>query len=261
MHDVSSFNTLTYSDFDLPSNYSVSIRPLQLFMKRVRKRFGPTRFFLCAEYGEQTLRPHYHVILFGQDFREDRKLWRRGNNGDLNYRSETLEKLWPFGFAETASLTRESAGYTARYMVKKIYGDKAKEHYLRTHPLTGQLNQVEPEFIRMSTKPGLGATWYEKYKSDCFPSDFLINRDGIKQPIPRYYVRIYERDTAPDPADFGDQIPSPFSLDPIDTLKNERITDARERNRAHPLEQTPDRLAVKEEILHLRAAKLIRPLE
>lgn len=52
-------------------------------MKRLRKYLEPVkvRFFACGEYGDNTYRPHYHLILFGCDFRSDRRLYKLSNAG------------------------------------------------------------------------------------------------------------------------------------------------------------------------------------
>lgn len=251
MHSCASFNTLTYNDANLPADYGLHVRDIQLFMKRARKKLGKIRFFACGEYGDENQRPHYHVILFGADFSSDRKLWRVGKNGDYNYRSALLEQLWPFGFAETSSLSHDNAGYTARYMVKKINGERAKDHYTRTHPHTGLVSQVHPEFITMSTTPGIGASFFEKYRSDCFPSDFLILQ-GEKVSIPRYYLKLLAR--------MEEQNPSVGLLEASETVKLERQHNALMRHLANPNESSQERREVKEQALILKAERLKRPL-
>ena len=63
------FLTLTYDDDHLPPNGSLVKSDLQKFFKRLRKNSGKKMaYFACGEYGEQTARCHYHVILFGLDF-------------------------------------------------------------------------------------------------------------------------------------------------------------------------------------------------
>ena len=61
------FVTLTYDDDHLPSDRKLRKGDLQLFHKRMRKAFGPFRFFACGEYGERTHRAHYHSIYIGLD--------------------------------------------------------------------------------------------------------------------------------------------------------------------------------------------------
>lgn len=246
LHERNCFITLTYANEHLPEDYSVSVRPIQLFIKRLRKWMGHNRcrFFACGEYGDTNLRPHYHLILFGLDF-EDKYAWRRTQSGAITYRSAALERLWPYGHSEIGDVTLQSAGYVARYVIKKITGDQAENHYRRIHPVTGLCWDVKPEFIVMSNRPGLGAGWYDKYSCDAFPSDFVIV-EGSKRPIPRYYKKRLEAGE--------DQT---RLLNPSVRITAER----KERALRQAENNTPERLAVREEILRLKAAQLERELD
>jgi hypothetical protein len=179
--------TLTFSDEHLPDDYSVHVRDMQLFLKRVRKVHGSgIRFFACGEYGERDRRPHYHVLLFGLDFSLDRYLWSKNYRGEALYRSESLERLWPFGHSMIGDVSASSASYVARYIFKKVTGDLAEQHYRYIHPVTGQEVQQNPEFVTMSRKPGLGTEWFNRYSCDVFPSGF-VTVEGSKRPVPRFY--------------------------------------------------------------------------
>ena len=57
------FLTITYDDENNPG-YLLK-KDLQDFHKRLRKAFGPFRFYACGEYGDTTHRPHYHGIYYG----------------------------------------------------------------------------------------------------------------------------------------------------------------------------------------------------
>lgn len=188
MHRDNCFITLTYSNEALPINYSVNLSDWQNFMKRLRKSLEPkkVRFFACGEYGENTLRPHYHALIFNHQF-SNLQFRRQNKNQDNLYTSEELSKLWPQGFHEIGQLTYKSAGYCARYCLKKIVGDKADDHYMRQSPVDGNWYRVSPEFAVGSRRPGLGAGWFDKFQSDAFPSDFVIV-DGRKKKPPRYYL-------------------------------------------------------------------------
>lgn len=183
------FITLTYSDDHLPEDYSVSVRTWQLFMYRLRKSLGSNkiRFFACGEYGDQTLRPHYHALIFNHCF-PDKQLFKKTPQGHNIYTSKSLEKIWPYGLPTVGDVTYQSAAYTARYIMKKISGDNAPEHYTRIHPLTQKIVTVQPEFCVQSRRPGLGDSWFQKFKGDAFPSDFLIV-DGKKHPVPKFYAK------------------------------------------------------------------------
>ena len=117
-HLHNSFLTLTYSDQHLPENGGLRFRDYQFFMKRLRKLFPRARFYMCGEYVDQTKRPHYHAALFGPHFPDLIPLYKTGS-GSMIYSSETLSKLWPLGHASLGELTRDSAAYIARYVMKK----------------------------------------------------------------------------------------------------------------------------------------------
>jgi len=198
MHEAASsrnnaFITLTYDEANIPQNGSLQYSDYQLFMKRLRKHFEPKkiRFYMCGEYGEQLQRPHYHAAIFNEDFCEDRKPWTKRRKHQV-WRSKTLEKLWPHGQSEIGELTNHSAGYMARYIMKKITGDLADIYYSRIDEQTGEVIHLTPEFTHMSLKPGIGAQWYEKYTSSVFPHDRIIIK-GKQQKPPRYYDKLLKR--------------------------------------------------------------------
>lgn len=202
MHEHSVFITLTFNDEHVPFRGMLDYRPFQKFMKRLRKRFAMfdvtlwqqvPRFYMCGEYGELLGRPHYHACLFGVDF-PDKTYWRTNENGDRLYRSAMLEKLWPYGHAELGAVTVQSAGYVARYVLKKITGDQALEHYEKIDPITLERYSLPPEFNRMSLKPGIGATWFQQFTSDVFHSEkAYVVHEGRKHSVPRYYHQLLER--------------------------------------------------------------------
>jgi len=189
MHECASFVTLTYGPEHLPRDYSLSKEHPQKWMKRLRFMLGDIRirFFLCGEYGGEKLRPHYHAIIFGYDF-PDRTPWRRSGSGSVSYRSELLEKTWTLGNSEVGTFTPESAGYVAGYSIKKVSGNPAAEHYQRMNPETGEIHQVLPEFVMMSSRPGIGKGWFNEFKMDVDQSTFIIV-DGMRKPLPRYFKR------------------------------------------------------------------------
>lgn len=198
LHADNCFVTLTYDDEHLPDRGSLNYRHFQLFLKRLRKRAGvPIRFYMCGEYGEQFLRPHFHACLFG--WRPvDLVLFKTGGSGCNIYTSAFLSEIWTDGFASVGELSFESACYVARYCTKKITGNAAESHYCRTDLSTGEIVSVEPEFGHMSLKPGIGALWLDKYKDDVYPEDNLYVRDFPGRP-PRYYDKrllILDPDTA-----------------------------------------------------------------
>ncbi len=182
----------------IPADFSLRPTDVSKFIRALRKQNADhkIRYFYCGEYGEDNQRPHYHICLFNHSF-NDQQLFK-DDEGVYTYTSPTLEKLWPHGFSTVAELNFETASYTAGYCFKKISGKRATEHYLRCDE-HGVAYWLLPEYIRMSTgrnKPcGLGAEYYERYKTDIFPSDESpVPGKGIVQLVPRYYQDILERE-------------------------------------------------------------------
>lgn len=141
LHTENAFLTLTYDDEHVPKNGSVNPRHLQLFMKRLRKK-QPFRYFAVGEYGPQTLRPHYHAILFGFPtcMRQQTNLKR-----DICCDNcERVKKAWGQGAIQLARADDAAIAYTCGYVTKKI----------EAAPLPPTLH---PEFIRMSNRPGIAA--------------------------------------------------------------------------------------------------------
>lgn len=190
MHERNSFVTLTYSDEYRPVGDSLVYRDFQLFMKRLRKEKKSVRFYMCGEYGEEFGRPHFHACLFGCHF-EDRAYWSKSPAGEKLYRSAQLERLWPFGFASVGEVTFESAAYVARYVMKKITGQRAEEAYRVVDSETGEVVERVPEFNRMSLRPGIGARWLEKFQSDVYPGGRVVV-NGRECRAPRYYDKKFE---------------------------------------------------------------------
>lgn len=191
-HTQSCFITLTYDEEHLPEDGGLRVKDWQDFAKRMRKGLGPFRFFHCGEYGDQFGRPHYHAAIFGQDFRKDRTSWK-SRNGTPSWRSEALRELWGHGDVEIADLTFGSAAYVAGYIVKKITGEEGKTVYRRCDERTGESWPVAPPYATMSRRPGLGRAFYDRFKSDLYPSDFCVS-DGRKYPVPEYYDKLLEED-------------------------------------------------------------------
>lgn len=246
LHENNIFVTLTYDDDHIPTDFSLNYRHFQLFMKRLRKDFSGrnVRFYMCGEYGEDFQRPHFHACLFNCFF-TDRKMQAKLSSGATLWRSERLSELWPFGFASIGDVTFESAAYVARYCMKKVTGPNAEAHYERVNWATGEIIRVEPEFNRMSLKPGIGAEWFKRYRNDVYTSsvdgekDFVIVR-GKKVKPPRYYDKLLEKATD-------------FSSDYVEYLRYKKAQKFGEEN-------TPARLAVREKVAEATLKTKVRSL-
>lgn len=222
-HEHNWFLTLTYNDEHLPPRrympdsdgvissdgeldslspyHSLDKTHVQKFMKRLRKAISPNRcrFYAAGEYGTQSHRPHYHLILFGLEL-DDLKPIQKSKQGYTFYTSELIERCWrdekgnSIGFHIIGDCTWETCAYVARYVTKKHKGlDSSVYDEL----------QYEPEFTLMSRKPGIGYQYYEENKEKIYETEeiFLSLRDGSKtiRP-PAYYDRLYDIDYPSDMA-------------------------------------------------------------
>lgn len=246
LHEYSSFITLTYDDEHLPSDGGLHVQDWQKFAKRFRAHLSRAypkgtypetarafRFLACGEYGEENFRPHFHAAIFGQDFSEDRILWKT-KNGNPIYQSVRLTQLWGKGITSVGNLTWESAAYVAGYTTKKQVDQVAQ--YMRTDRISGKRVRVRAPFVIMSRRPGLASKWLDKFKSDVYPSDEVIHR-GRKYRPPRYY----------------DNTLSETALANIKAARRDFVAKRKE-------ELTPDRLKVKEKIQQLKIQRSTRTL-
>lgn len=180
LYDENCFITLTYKTECLPENGQLNLRHFQLFMKRLRKKFKDRkiRFYHCGEYGERFGRPHYHCLLFNLDF-PDKVIFGESGENTL-YTSQILDDLWENkGLCIIGSVSFESAGYVARYMMKKAKGN-AKDP-----------DRVS-EYATMSRMPGIGNFYANKYLYDMYPRDkIFMNGQGMMPP--KYYDSVLEK--------------------------------------------------------------------
>lgn len=233
MHLQNSFITLTYSDDQLiyggAEHAILYPRHLELFWKRLRKEIGPFRYFACGEYGEKTKRPHYHACLFGHDF-QDKTIYSK-NYGITIYQSQQLDTIWTHGDCKIGEVNFETAAYVARYIMKKRLGQEAEKN---------QSEGIEPEFVRMSRRPGIGSTWLDEFQNDVFPRDYVVIRNGIKCLPPKYFSRKY------------------FASHPI--AEQEILERRKIKSYNHLKNQTPERLSTRERIKYAQIKSLKRQL-
>jgi len=248
LYDDNCFITLTYAPEHLPMHGSLDKTHFQDFMKRLRDAVAPLliRFYHCGEYGDKLSRPHYHALIFNFNF-PDKYLWTYGQGKNPLYRSKLLEAKWPYGHSSIGAMTKESAAYCARYTIKKIKGQELLKRdpetdllpYQTIDPQTGQILDLQPEYATMSRNPGIGRDWYEQFKTDVFPSDYVIHK-GRRVRTPQYYRRLLEQS---------------------DPILSGQLADKRKAKallKTH--DQSYERLNVREKCKQAQLNNLIRPL-
>ncbi|MBA7641604.1 hypothetical protein ES703_49289 [subsurface metagenome] len=123
---------MTYNEANHPKDGSVSADEFNAWKHNFRTRIDrPVRYYGVGEYGNKTMRPHYHAILFGVDAVEA---------------EHYLKKTWKLGFIYASEGNAERFAYTAQYCAKKMTTEGHRD-----------LGNLRPEFARMSLKPGIGA--------------------------------------------------------------------------------------------------------
>lgn len=177
------FVTLTYADQFLPvgSNGMPTLRKrhFQLFMKRLRKSIEPhrIRFFGCGEYGDKTLRPHYHLLIY--NWPEDKYLI-----------DDYIYKSWPYSQCSDAlCITRlhdtSAINYCCKYVLKS----------------DDDIDRDEKPFMLCSRRPAIGSqdiTNDRRRQTELEnPRLTLYMEDGVHVPVPRYYRTKILEDATP----------------------------------------------------------------
>lgn len=174
--DEGMFLTLTYNKENVPQDYSLQVRDIQLFYKRLRRKIEyyskkngkiPIRIkhFTCGEYGCRKGRPHYHSIIFGLSWRSEKA-------------RALIQKVWNKGFCYFGYVSHASSQYVCKYMLKQasfIDREYYRKKYGRERP-----------FIVMSK--GIGRKYVEKYFNNIL-ENLIINFEGKDLSVPRTYIK------------------------------------------------------------------------
>lgn len=217
LHDHTWFITLTYREdalvYGTKGIATVEKDAISDFIRALRDKLGHDkniRYFGCAEYGEgkgerQGFNPHYHIIVFGADLVDltidmpdmskpilpsgKYPIFRRKNrNGDFVMFSQTIYECWKKGKIEVEEASWNTSAYVSRYVTKKHYGRSA-DVYARLG--------IVPEYLRMSTRPGIGADYMKLQKDKILKTDFMSvkNASGVKTyHPPRYFEKLMKKD-------------------------------------------------------------------
>lgn len=243
-HTHSSFLTLTIKPEQMPTaapGGSLTKSIHQNFIKRLRSKLAPQRisYYMCGEYGEKLGRPHYHYLIFGHSF-PDRVKHKTSSSGEVLYTSPSLNLLWPYGNAWIGDVTYESCAYVASYVMKKMSGQLAHDHYRRTDE-AGNDYWLQPEFNEMSRRPAIAYRWWQKYHQDVINEDVVRKKGGGMLKPPRYYDKLLKL------------------MDPVgfEVMKLKREQRAKELTS----DNTPQRLADKEIVAKAKLKLKIRQLE
>lgn len=175
-------------DDDCPVIPTLYKRDVQLFLKRLRKKLDyPIRFYAVGEYGLKSGRPHYHLIVYGL------------KPVDFKF----VEQAWSLGFVLVKNFYRETCGYVAGYIQKKLFGPNVYGDAL-------------PPFLLCSQR--LGESYFWRDSANILHNGYIAF-NGYKYGIPRLFRRKAEALGLIDKADPYDE------LDKIEYLEICQNTD------------------------------------
>lgn len=178
-YEQNAFLTLTYNEQHIRADGSLNGKDLQDWLKRVRKtlKSARLRFFGCGEYGSQTDRPHYHVVLFNAPgcLRGRTDKFRRGAGGTIccpvcaTYQASWSLRGEEIGSVDVGMVEPRTAAYIGGYIIK---GKTTRDD--------SRLRGKAPEFASQSLRPGLGA-----FAIDALASVILNDKRSLLD-IPTY---------------------------------------------------------------------------
>lgn len=178
---TAAFVTLTYNDESLYYNQngvpSVNKRDIQLFMKRLRKKYGQgIRYFLMSEYGDDpryTMRPHYHMLLFNyppKDYillsKEINELWKKTDKFFM------LNKV-------CEPINGSRIGYVAGYGTTRKMAPSG----------------ADPNFMLCSRRPAIGSSYLS---SDTIAYHYRTGKMSVSFSSGSYALHRYFRDRISD---------------------------------------------------------------
>lgn len=162
--DFGLFVTLTYDDEHLPPG-GVCKRDVQLFLKRLRKNWKSLtlRYYICSEYGDHTMRPHYHALLFFKGIERTVSLY------------DTITEAWSNGFCQYGEIEEGSIVYCTKYCLKGSDVPSGCEKNFRL--LSKMHGGIGIDYLKKKGN-------YHVLRLDT-PQNCVYR--GQKSPMPRYY--------------------------------------------------------------------------
>lgn len=162
---------------------------LQRFIKRLRKRNNAKiiKYYAVSEYGDATMRPHYHAIVMGMDIISFIGLeqWtahlcgKAPFDGKYHFHVDT----WRMGHITIGTVTMASIQYVLKYISK---GRRIPQY---------EGDDRQPESSLMSKGIGLcyiTPEMYNVHRKD-LERQYVVNWDSKKLAIPRYLKdRLYD---------------------------------------------------------------------
>lgn len=172
----------------VPDDAHRFINSLRKYLERHYDHKG-LKYYYCGEYGGQTQRPHYHMILMNcplnpADFYD----LHTDENGKDHWKQKEIERQWKKGMIDVALVEFADAAYVARYGTKLFLNGGTEEDYAK-------LGMVR-EFTRCSRNPAVGLDYVRNNEFDLLLTDEIIMKNSSEKavhvPLPQYYQRKLE---------------------------------------------------------------------
>ena len=198
------FITLTYHDGALPHTNEGTpcfcIKDCQNFIKRLRKHYGNgLRYFLVSEYGSQTERPHYHMLLFNLPIDMNIPTW-------LYDVESVIYSKWQKGNVVVDKVCDERIIYCSKYCLSSldiIDNDKLYQERRIFRDPYGK--KTLKNFILASRNPCIGYQFLEQSTMDYYRETLdtkCVAPNGISYPMSRIYKdKIFDDSMKADIAD------------------------------------------------------------
>lgn len=216
------FITLTYDDAYLPfhstvdtetgeiyTGASIELKDIQNWIKKLRDNNPDKNIrYMCArEYGSQTLRPHYHIIVFGLPL--DPELFVKvGNNanGDPLWTTPQLDNeisnicwsvrrplgdrtapMYRAGNVIVGEVTFQSISYVARYTMKKANKTYNDDWFYKSQGM---------DIEGISQSQDLGKWYYDLHKHEIYENDYvpILGKNGNFSRPPKSFDRLYKKE-------------------------------------------------------------------
>lgn len=176
------FVTLTYDEKHLRSDRSLSKRDLQLYLKRLRKKYesGTVRYYAVGEYGSKSGRAHYHILLFNCDEANIRTAW-------------TDSKGNPIGLVHVGKVTPASVAYVTKYVIQSVEGVEKKtiiDEQGKPRKVKMMFDGRLAPFAVMSRRYGIGGRYLSDEMVEWHRADdrnYTVRPGNVKGRLPRFY--------------------------------------------------------------------------
>lgn len=163
----SAFVTFTYDDNHLffKDNFvypSIDKMAIHKYIDNLRHKIKvPFSYYGCSEYGGMFKRPHYHILFYGLDFFDNRKLF---------------ESTWKNGYIKSLPVLRGGVRYVCDYVTEHLTGDLAIKEF----------DEQGLERPYMSNSKGLGSDLFLAHAEEIADTGNLKLGSRVV-PVPVYY--------------------------------------------------------------------------